>query len=711
MISASLLPFGSAVCGGILAIGMLLRKRHSVADWAFAAGMAVLTSESVCSGFSARATSMEEIVRWQQRRLLALTLLPGVWLLFSLSYARANPRMFLAKWRLPLAGAFLLPVGLGLGFRADFFTALHKASDSGHWILPLGWPGVASHLLLLIGSVLVLMNLERTFQASVGTMRWRIKFMLLGVGALFVVRIYTSSQVLLFHGIDLSLASLDSGALLVAAGLIPTSFFRVRHFDLDVHPSHSVLQGSLTVLLAGIYLLIVGVLAKVVSYLGGDAAFAIRAFVVLVSLVLLAILLQSDRMRLHLRRFVSRHFQRPFYDYRTVWQRFNEGTTSRVEQIDLCRSLVKLVADMFQVLSVTIWLVDDKNETLTLAASTSLAETKAREIGPQGAETGEVLSYFQNHPEPVDIEAEKANWAALLRRWQPREFHNGGNRICLPIIGRGEVLGLMTLGDRVGGTIFSLQDFDMLKCAGAHTAASLLNAQLSRKLLQAKEFEAFQTMAAFFVHDLKNAASTLNLMLQNLPVHFDDPAFRKDVLRGMSKTVTHINDLIGRLSLLRHELAIKPAETDLNEVIATAIAGLEKNSGSALVKSFGSLPKILIDQEQMLKVVTNLVLNATEAVANEGQVRIATTHKNGWAVLTVVDNGCGMSAEFINRSLFRPFQTTKKNGLGIGMFQSMMIVQAHGGRIAVASEPGKGTSFQVFLRCPQAVKRHPDLPR
>jgi signal transduction histidine kinase len=62
-----------------------------------------------------------------------------------------------------------------------------------------------------------------------------------------------------------------------------------------------------------------------------------------------------------------------------------------------------------------------------------------------------------------------------------------------------------------------------------------------------------------------------------------------------------------------------------------------------------------------------------------------------------------MSDEFMQESLFRPFKTTKQNGLGIGMFQSKMIVEAHGGRIAVASTPGKGTTFQVFLRAPHAT--------
>jgi putative PEP-CTERM system histidine kinase len=253
------------------------------------------------------------------------------------------------------------------------------------------------------------------------------------------------------------------------------------------------------------------------------------------------------------------------------------------------------------------------------------------------------------------------------------------------------------LGDRVGGGNFSQQDFDLLKCVGDQIAAGLLNARLSQKLLQAKELEAFQTMSAFFVHDLKNAASTLNLMLQNLPAHFDDPAFREDALRGTSKTVAHINRLIERLSLLRHELKIRPVESDLNEVIAKSLADWEKASGVNLVKQFRPLPKVFLDPEQLLKVVMNLVLNAKEAMGQNGQIRIETNQNNGWAVLAVSDNGCGMNPEFLNRSLFRPFQTTKKNGLGIGMFQSKMIVEAHKGRIEVESEPNRGTTFRIFL--------------
>jgi putative PEP-CTERM system histidine kinase len=416
----------------------------------------------------------------------------------------------------------------------------------------------------------------------------------------------------------------------------------------------------------------------------------------------LALVVQSDHARLRLRKFVSRHFQRPLYDYRTVWQKFTEATATRIEQPELSRAIAALVADVFQALSVSVWLVNDKHDALSLAASTSARGVNGSGTKPQSIPGTDIISHLQSHPEPSDIEFVQQPWAAALRENHPTVFPHGGHRAAVPILTRGELLGVIIIGDRVGGAPLLLQDIEMLRCIADHAGASLMNVQLSQKLLQARELEAFQAMAAFFVHDLKNAASTLNLMLQNLPVHFDDPEFRADALRGIAKTVGHINRLIGRLSLLRHELKIELADGDLNDVVDHALAGLEHAAGAVVVKDVHPLPRIPLDRDQLQKVITNLVLNATEAVSHDdGHVRIATERDNGWVVLTVDDNGCGMSDEFLRQSLFRPFQTTKTNGLGIGMFQSKMIVEAHGGRIAVTSQPGKGTTFRVFLRAPE----------
>ncbi len=690
----SLLPYASAVVGGVLAVVALSRPRRTPSRWAFAAGMAVLAAESVLIGLDADAPGLESTLHWQQWRMILLSLLPGTWMLFSLCYARGDARRTLARWRLLLLATVLLPLGFTLVLHEDL---LLRVVIEGELFLQVGWPGIALHVFLLFGSIFVLMNLERTYRASVGTMRWRIKFMLMGVGLLFIVRIYTSSQILLFRGLDPIVEIVNSAALLVAALLFLRSFFRDNEFNLDVYPSQSVLQNSVTALLAGAYLLLVGLFAKVVVMFGGDSTFTLKALLALVSIVLLALLLQSDRVRLRLRRFVSEHFQRPYYDYRIGWKKFTEGTASCVEQTDLSRALIRLIAEIFQVLSVSIWLVDEQRQNMTLAASTVTPRSQAPDRSDRKAETATLIAHFQAHPEPVDFESVGEPWAATLRTWHPAEFEKGGHRVCIPIQGRGEVLGLISLGDRIAGVAFSLQDFEMLKCVSDHAASCLLNIQLSKKLLQAKELEAFQTMAAFFVHDLKNAASTLNLMLRNLPDHFDDPAFREDALRGIGKTVSHINNLISRLSLLRHELKIQPAPSDLNDVVEKAVAGLESGSEITLTKALIPLPSVPLDQDQMAKVVINLVLNAREAISGRGEIHLETTRTEGWVVMTVRDTGCGMTSDYINRALFRPFQTTKKSGLGIGMFQSKMIVEAHSGRITVASEPGRGTTFQVFL--------------
>jgi len=186
-------------------------------------------------------------------------------------------------------------------------------------------------------------------------------------------------------------------------------------------------------------------------------------------------------------------------------------------------------------------------------------------------------------------------------------------------------------------------------------------------------------------------------MLQNLPVHYQDPQFREDALRGITKTVNHINDLIGKLNVLRHGLAIQPVDCDLNAVLKEALENYRRMPGIEIQREFHPLPQVRLDPSQIQKVVTNLVLNAKEALAQGGHITIETNRRDGWAVMSVADDGCGMSPDFMQTRLFRPFQTTKTKGIGIGMFHCKMIVEAHRGRIEVESEPGKGTRFNVLL--------------
>jgi putative PEP-CTERM system histidine kinase len=385
-----------------------------------------------------------------------------------------------------------------------------------------------------------------------------------------------------------------------------------------------------------------------------------------------------------------------------VWLTFTERTNSLMDETDFCRAVAKLVAENFEVLSATVWLVDQEKDRLAFAASTALSESNASDLASSLDNIHDMIQAMRAHPHPVDIDLARETWVETLKQCNPKFFHKGGGRVCVPLVSGGEVIGLITLGDRVSGVFFSTEDLDLLKCIGDQVAASLRNIKLSQRLVQAKEMEAFQTMSAFFVHDLKNTASTLSLMLQNMSRHFQDPAFQEDAVRGLSKSVSHLNNLINELTLLRQGLEIKPLDSDLNQVVAAALVGLDGTADFPFVKSLPPLPRVLLDPAQMQKVVTNLVLNAKEAAAPHGEIRVETSRRNGWVILSVADNGCGMSSEFIRRSLFRPFQSTKKKGLGIGMFHSKMIVDAHRGRIEVESEKGKGTTFRVWLPLPNS---------
>jgi putative PEP-CTERM system histidine kinase len=402
-------------------------------------------------------------------------------------------------------------------------------------------------------------------------------------------------------------------------------------------------------------------------------------------------------LRQRTKRFVSRHFRRPQYDYRRIWSTFSERTASVTDPSEFCRAATRVIADTFETLSVTIWLMDGEGRRLTFGGSSSLTEVEAGKlIGPErlSEEAGHLL---RENVYPTAIRDVPGDLGLMLQQLGQKEFENGGEYFCLSLATRDDVLGLLVLGDRVSGLSFTLEELELLKTIGNHLTANLLSIRLSNRLANARKLEAFQTMSAFFVHDLKNTASTLSLMLQNLPRHFDDPAFRKDALSAISRSVEKINGLIARLTFFRQKLDIKPVEADINDVVRSALASLGTIQSEGLAIELTSVPKVRIDGEQMQKVITNLVLNAREAAGPDGSIGIHTFQKDRWVCLAVTDDGCGMSPEFIAQSLFKPFQTTKPEGIGIGLFHSNMIVEAHRGRIEVDSRQGEGSTFCVCL--------------
>ncbi len=689
------LPFAAGIFSLILAGVSVVRTKPSPATWCFCAGMIALGIDSILTGLTLRATDLALAVRWMTASSIVKSLIPAIWLCFSLTYSRGDYRDSLKRWRVGLAMIGVAPAVLSLVFRDQLIQLAPATTPGDVWRLQVGPLANLLNAILLVALVLILMNLEQTFRSAVGTMRWRIKYVVLALVVIFGASLYVRSQAILFSAPDIGLWGVESGALLIGCLFLTLAYTRTGWREIDVHPSSAVLRSSLTVVIVGGYLVIVGVLALIVSRFGGTELFQLQGFVLLLGMTGLAVLLLSDRARQAINQFVVRHFKKAQHDSVHIWTLFSRSLARVTDQDGLCTVSAKLISDTFDVLSVTLWLLDEQTGHFVMRNSTGRASDSNAGVNSRDTLPDSVTSGVQGRTSPFDLEGVHESWGEELRQLNTATFDHGGNRVCMPLRAGTRTIGLVVLADRISGASYTIEELELLKCIADQMTSVLMNIRLADEVTHAKEMEAFRTMSAFFVHDLKNAAASLNLMLKNLPVHFDDPKFRQDALRGIGNTAQRIDDMIARLSALRQQPDSVRVETDLNQVVTAALASVRDMADVELTSDLQPLPAIQADREQLHSVVTNLVLNARDALVKGGRIDVRTEQRGDRVILSVVDNGCGMSAAFVRDSLFRPFQSTKKKGLGIGLFQSRAIVLAHGGGVQVETEIGKGTSFHA----------------
>jgi len=205
-------------------------------------------------------------------------------------------------------------------------------------------------------------------------------------------------------------------------------------------------------------------------------------------------------------------------------------------------------------------------------------------------------------------------------------------------------------------------------------------------------------VSSFVMHDLKNLVSALSLMLQNGKEYIEVPEFQKDLLDSLGNTVTKMNNLISRLKQIPEKVSLQCSHVDLLQ-LATETAMMVKG-GELLVSGEQVIAEV--DREEIQKVALNLMLNAIEATEGKHPVTVEVGMAES-PYLLVKDEGCGIPGDFLRNSLFTPFKSTKKKGLGIGLYQCKKIVEAHGGKIEVISELHKGSEFKVWL--PKAVEQ------
>ena len=267
--------------------------------------------------------------------------------------------------------------------------------------------------------------------------------------------------------------------------------------------------------------------------------------------------------------------------------------------------------------------------------------------------------------------------------------------VAVPLVWQGRLVGLMLLGPERMGTPYTAEDMEFLATVSEQAAGTIVTTRVSENLARSREFEAFHRLTSFVIHDIKNAVSSLSMLSRNALDNFDDHEFQRDAITTLSKTVNRMKSLLGRLSPAPDVRSFQ--FVDLGALAAAIAAPLVQRSRVTLECDLPAVPCVLGDPDALERVFQNLVTNAIEAMDGEGRLMVRTAVRDGLVACSISDSGCGISAEFIKRSLFVPFQSTKKGGWGIGLYQASEIVAAHRGRIEVESEEGTGTTFTMLL--------------
>lgn len=623
---------------------------------------------------------------WKRGALLAESVLPGFWLLFALVFSRTggwremsrlSRLLLLATLAFPLA-ALLLPTS-AIFYSPDF------AEEK---MLFLGSAGYFFYVALMVCLVVALAQLERTLVALPRPDRWRIKFEVMGASVLLAVLVIYYSQALLYRSLDMNLLPVRSLSLALGVGLM--AFSRLRRGEaVRIRVSREIAYRSVVLLAVGFYLILLGIFGAGMRYLhlSGNRSFFV-GLAVLAGFALVMLLL-SERIRRRIRVLLHKNFYQQKYDYRNEWLQFTSKLVGARSREELEKGVLEFYAETFSLRGAALFLRDREGGRFRCSAC---FENEAAELCFEADHP--LLARMVGQDWVIDLGEEDES--LLVGDWA--RLRAMGASLLVPLRFENTLEGFIVLGRRIyQQERLTYEDFDLMKILAHQTIGVLLSRKLYADLAAAHEMAAIGRVSTFVIHDLKNLVSGLALVVDNARDYIDDPEFRGDMFETLEHTVDNMKNLIARLQNVKHRPQIESVPCDLLEVAKEGAA----LAGAADVDISGEPVSVWGDAAELIKVVVNLLHNAREAAAgNPPRIEVGCA---GQAFLRVVDQGCGMSEEFIRTRLFQPFETTKKKGMGIGLYQCRQVIEGHGGRIEVHSTPGEGSVFTVWLPTQAAV--------
>ncbi len=618
--------------------------------------------------------------------------------LFSQSFGREDPQQSLRYSRRTFILLGLVGVGLLALIRQPSFIVRYDWSD-GRGAVHLGLLGKTYVCYLLIGIIGIGYNLEKTYRILPTESRYRLR---LPIAGLFAVLAYTTCVL----SLGMLYSSMGLGKLVACA--LPMTFcsvavghgyLRGALVDVKTPVSRNVVYSSFTALAAALFVLAIGAAAQVASWThwSPDEILVVAA-VFLVALIG-GLLLFSSRFQRSVRRYIDRNFYVNRYDYRSQWSSLTQSLREAMDENSVLDRVVPLLVDAFVADDYTIALRDRigggirprRGKGAQPSSETLELDSPLHRV-LEGSRSALLLDRKPSDLTYIPIYAENDRWLDAT-----------ASQLIAPLLDGGELVGTIGLERGDDHDPFTFEDVALLDSIASHIAASLRSAHLIRELTESREVELISQWSSMLLHDLKNHMAPLRIAAANLVENADEPELVASCARDIDQVADRMENLVHRLSELRQNPRSQMESLCPNELVQEVLGEMTilRTGGIPVDIALQATHRTRGDRDMLRRVLQNLLQNAVEATDGKGPISVGTqdlqSNGTGQVRIFVVDAGQGISEDFLRERLFRPFATTKRKGLGLGLYQCRSIVRNHGGELRVRSELGKGATFEVVL--------------
>ncbi|HEX4171248.1 MAG TPA: XrtA/PEP-CTERM system histidine kinase PrsK, partial [Acetobacteraceae bacterium] len=397
----------------------------------------------------------------------------------------------------------------------------------------------------------------------------------------------------------------------------------------------------------------------------------------------IAVLLSSSTARSRVRSLLIDNFFSHRYDYRREWMRCIETLTAPAAHTSLPLRAIRAVAKVVDSPAGVLFVRAPEEVAFQWAGSWNMPAATAA-IPPSHA----LVAEFRNGDWIVELDKVPpvGEWAGEFKQtW-----------LAVPLNHQGNLIGFVVLARSRARFKLDREVFDLLRIIGREVASRIAEQLAAQVLAQTQKLREYSQRFAFVIHDVKNVSGQLSMLLANAEVHADNPEFQRDMLATVRASTEKINRLMLRLRAGRQEhnrALIHPSQrlreiTDTTRQLHHCPIQLSEDGGSA---------GIAIDPESFDAVVRHLLNNAIESSDRTDAVCVNLRHETLSVVVDILDEGPGMTPEFIRDKRFQPFATTKGGGHGIGAYQARQLLREAGGDLLVLSRQPRGTTMRLLL--------------